>query len=76
MNTLTGINGLVVEPGDLVLGYLEGVPSVGYDLVAEVHAATSKKHEAETKQMHAIGRSENNRRWVDAALEKAGCINV
>ena len=74
VNTAIGINGLVIEPGDLVLGDPDGLLSVGHDLVAEVHAAAAKKHEAETRQMEAIGRGENDRRWVDAALEKAGCL--
>lgn len=74
VNTAIGINGLVIEPGDLVLGDADGMLSVGYDLVSEVHAAASKKHDAETKQMDAIARGENDRSWVDAALEKAGCI--
>lgn len=74
VNTAIGINGLVIEPGDLVLGDADGFLSVPYDVVEEVYAAASRKHEAETQQMAAIGRGENDRRWVDAALTKAGCV--
>lgn len=74
VNTAIGISGLVIEPGDLVLGDADGFLSVGQNLVADVYAAASQKHDAETRQMEAIGRGENDRRWVDAALTKAGCV--
>lgn len=74
VNSAIGINGLVIQPGDLVLGDADGVLSVPFDLVAQIHDAASRKHDAENKQMAAIHRGENDRAWVDAALQKAGCI--
>jgi RraA family protein len=73
VNTAIGINGLVIEPGDLVLGDADGLLSVGYDIVAEVYAAAAKKHADETRQMEGIHRGENDRSWIDAALGEAGC---
>ena len=39
----------------------------------EVYKAAHKKHEAETKQMEAIGQGQNDRAWVDATLQRLGC---
>jgi RraA family protein len=73
VNVPIAINGMVVNPGDLICGDADGVLSVAFDDVAAIHAAASKKHEAETRQMATIHEGRNDRAWVDATLARLGC---
>ena len=73
VNVPIAIDGMVIEPGDLVCGDADGLLAIPFDLVAEVHTAAAKKHEAETRQMEAIRAGRNDRAWVDATLERLGC---
>ncbi|MBB4000737.1 RraA family protein [Aureimonas pseudogalii] len=73
VNVPIAIEGMVIEPGDLVCGDADGFLAVPFEHVAEIHAAASKKHEAETRQMENIKAGRNDRAWVDATLQKLGC---
>lgn len=73
VNVPISIAGMVINPGDLVCGDADGLLSVGIDDVDVVHAAATKKHEAETKQMAKIKAGNNDRTWVEASLSKLGC---
>jgi regulator of RNase E activity RraA len=73
VNVTIAIDGMVIEPGDLILGDDDGLVSVPFALVDEIYQAARKKHEAETKQMEAIGLGRNDRSWVDATLQRLGC---
>lgn len=73
INVPIAIDGMVIEPGDLVLGDGDGVVAVPYDAAEAVLAGTRAKHDAETRQMAAIEAGTNDRSWVDAALKKLGC---
>jgi len=67
------INGTVIEPGDLILGDLDGVVSVPKVDAHDILTATIKKHDAETKQMAETEAGTVNRDWVDKVLKEAGC---
>lgn len=67
------INGTVVEPGDLILGDIDGVVCVPKAHAADVLKGTIKKHEAEAKQMAETKAGTVNRDWVDKVLKEAGC---
>lgn len=73
VNVPISIAGMVINPGDLVCGDADGLLSVGIDDVEAIHAAATKKHEAENKQMANIKVGANDRSWVDATLAKLGC---
>ncbi|WJH38860.1 RraA family protein (plasmid) [Aliirhizobium terrae] len=73
VNVPISIAGMVINPGDLVCGDADGLLSIAIDDVAAIHAAATKKHEAETKQMANIMAGANDRGWVDATLAKLGC---
>ncbi|WP_096785367.1 RraA family protein [Rhodobacter sp. CZR27] len=73
INVPVAIDGMVIEPGDLVLGDSDGVLSVPFAVAEEVFARTVAKQEAEAKLMAAIAAGTNDRSWVDAALRKLGC---
>ena len=67
------IDGMVIEPGDLVLGDSDGVLAVSFNVAEEVYERTVAKQDAELKLMAAIAAGTNDRSWVDAALRKLGC---
>lgn len=73
INVPIAIGGMVIEPGDLIVGDADGLVCVPYDAVEEVFKATAAKHAAEQKQMAAIAAGTNDRYWVDAALQRLGC---
>lgn len=68
------IDGMVIEPGDLIVGDGDGVICVPFDQVDEVHKAVVKKIEVETKALADIlaGKA-SDRSWVDKALREQGC---
>ena len=72
INVPIAIDGMVVEPGDLIVGDGDGVVCVPFALTAEVLKAATAKHEAETRQLANIKAGKNDRAWVDAALKKLG----
>lgn len=73
VNVPIAIDGMVIHPGDLILGDDDGVVAVGFDDVEAVHAAASKKHAAETAQLDRIAAGQNDRAWVEKALRDANC---
>ena len=73
INVAIAIDGMVVEPGDLVVGDDDGVTCVPFDHVETVLAATKAKHAAENKQMAEIEAGTSDRSWVDVTLKKLGC---
>ena len=73
INVPIAIDGMVIEPGDLVIGDDDGLLCVPYDHVAEVYDRAAAKHAAEEKQMQQIAEGINDRSWVLESLKKKGC---
>jgi regulator of RNase E activity RraA len=73
INVAIAIDGMVIEPGDLILGDSDGLVCIPFADVATVYAAAKQKHDAETEQMASIAAGTNDRRWIDAALQKLQC---
>ncbi len=73
INVPIAIDGMVIEPGDLILGDSDGVLAVPFHDAEEVYARTVAKQSAETTQMAAIAAGTNDRTWVDAELRRLGC---
>jgi regulator of RNase E activity RraA len=74
INVPVAIDGMVIHPGDIVIGDSDGVLSVPIDGAEEILKATEAKSAAEIKQMAAIEAGTNDRSWVDRALIARGCI--
>ena len=72
VNCPIAIGGMVIMPGDLVLGDADGVVVVPIDDVADVYEKTVAKH-AETKQMDAIKAGTHKPTWFNETLAKMGC---
>ncbi|SHK41963.1 Regulator of RNase E activity RraA [Roseomonas rosea] len=73
INVPVAIDGMVIAPGDLVLGDDDGLLCVPFDEAEAIHAAAAAKHAAEEKQMANIAAGTHDASWVDAALRKLRC---
>lgn len=76
INTPIAFDGMVVEPGDLVLGDDDGVLSIPYDDIDDVLAAAARKKVAEEEELEAIANGTVDRSWVAKALKEKGCLQV
>lgn len=72
INHPIAIEGMVVFPGDLVLGDDDGVLVVPFDDCPAVIEAAEAKKAAEEKQMAAIRAGTVDRSWIDASLKRLG----
>lgn len=74
INVTIALDGMVIEPGDLVLGDDDGLVCIPFDHVDEVYRAARAKQEAEEAILAGIRAGEaQDRAWVDAALRRLGC---
>ena len=74
INVPIAIQGMVIAPGDLIVGDGDGIVCVPFDVTGDVLKATEAKHQAEIKQLAAIKAGKSDRAWVDATLTKLGCV--
>lgn len=72
INVPVSIDGMVIEPGDLIIGDRDGVLSVPVDQAEAVYAVAAEKNAAETRKLQVIAEGQNDRRWV---LEKLKALN-
>lgn len=74
INVSVAIDGMVIEPGDLVIGDWDGVLSIPLDDVDSILKKTNEKQAAEAVDMAKIEAGEWDRSWVDKTLKDRGCI--
>lgn len=74
INVPIAIDGMVIHPGDIMIGDSDGVLCVPIDGAEDILRFTQAKSAAEIKQMAAIEAGTNDRTWVDRALKERGCI--
>lgn len=73
VNVPISIDGMVIVPGDLMLGDGDGVVCVPRERVDEVYAAALAKHRKDEEDAHAVTERKVKRDWVDAKLRELGC---
>ncbi len=73
INVPIAIDGMVIEPGDLVLGDGDGILCVPFDATAAVLAAAREKQKVEAREIGAAAKAALDRAWVDARLRQLGC---
>lgn len=73
VNVPVAIDGMVIHPGDLVLGDRDGLLCVPFDDAEEILAATRKKMELEKKMLADIAAGKLDTSWIDATLKRIGC---
>ncbi|MGY3551459.1 regulator of RNase E activity RraA [Bradyrhizobium sp. USDA 4469] len=73
INVPVAFDGMVVEPGDLIIGDDDGLLCVPFDDVDEVLKGATAKLAAEQKQMANIKAGTHDASWVDKALRELKC---
>jgi RraA family protein len=73
INVPVAIDGMVIEPGDLVIGDDDGLLCVPFADVDAVLAASQAKYAAEQKQIANIQAGTHDASWVDETLHRLGC---
>jgi regulator of RNase E activity RraA len=76
INVPIAIDGMVIHPGDLVLGDADGLLCVPFDDVETVLAASRDKVALEHKTIANIRAGKHDTSWVDARLKAQGCDPV
>jgi regulator of RNase E activity RraA len=74
INVPIALDGMVIEPGDLILGDDDGVLCVPFADTATVLEAARKKHADEERSIAAIRSGTRSKAWVDQTLERLGCF--
>jgi RraA family protein len=74
INVPIAIDGMVIEPGDLIIGDDDGVLCVPFDHVQSVLCAARKKADAEAVTAKAIAAGQLDTAWIDAKLNQLGCL--
>ena len=73
INLPVALDGMVVHPGDIIVGDADGVVAVPQAYAAEVLALARAQLAKETAMLKAIAAGKADRRWVDEALRQRGC---
>lgn len=74
INVPIAIDGMVIEPGDLIIGDDDGLLCVPFDHVQSVLAAARKKADAEAVMAKEIAAGQRDTAWIDATLKRLGCL--
>lgn len=74
INVPVAIDGMVIEPGDLMLGDGDGLLCVPYGQARELLEAAHAKQVFEAKMVAEIADGSYDRGWVDAKLTQLGCV--
>ncbi|TXH51946.1 MAG: RraA family protein [Burkholderiaceae bacterium] len=72
INVPVSISGMVVQPGDIVVGDDDGVVFIAPHEAEAVAAASRRKLTEEATTMDAIARGAYDARWIDATLAQKG----
>jgi RraA family protein len=73
INVPIAIDGMVIHPGDLIVGDADGLLCVPYEEAEALLAATHKKMDAEKKTLADIAAGQLDTSWIDATLQRIGC---
>jgi RraA family protein len=73
INVPIALDGMVIQPGDLIVGDADGLLCVPFDEAEAILAATHKKMEAEKRTLADIAAGKLDTSWVDATLKRIGC---
>lgn len=74
INVPIALNGMIIEPGDLVLGDGDGLVAIAFDQTeAVLHAARAKKTNEDKILADLHAGILPDRSWVDETLKRLGC---
>jgi regulator of RNase E activity RraA len=72
INFPVSAGGIVVQPGDVIVGDMNGVVVVPRDIADEMVERLTAQKAAEAEYTASVARGEFTNSWVDATLEEAG----
>src|SRR4051794_27032256 len=72
INFPVSVGGVVVNPGDLIVGDLNGVVVVPRESAPELLARLRERSAAEAEYIAAVARGDFSNAWVDSMLSEAG----
>jgi RraA family protein len=73
INTTIALGGMVVHPGDIIVGDADGVVAVPLQHAEAVLALARAQLAKETAMLKDIAAGKADRRWVDETLRQRGC---
>lgn len=73
INVPIAIDGMVIHPGDLIVGDADGLLCVPFDEAEALLAATHRKMAAEKETLADIAAGRLDTAWIDATLRRIGC---
>ena len=76
VNVPVALDGMVIAPGDIVIGDLDGVVCIPREEAESVLAASRAQQEKEAGIQAAIAGAGWDRAWVDELLKAKGCEGV
>lgn len=72
VNVPIAIDGMVIAPGDLIVGDEDGVLSVPFEMLGEVHAFAAERLARENAQRDKVRNGTVDRKWIDDRLAACG----
>ena len=72
INVPVSLDGMVVRPGDIMVGDGDGVLCIPLEQAQAICAAAQDKHAQEEQTIAAIAAGRLNTSWIDAALKRQG----
>lgn len=73
INVPIALDGMVIHPGDLIVGDADGLLCVPFDDAERLLAATHNKMEVEKKMLADIAADQLDTSWIDTTLKRLGC---
>jgi RraA family protein len=73
INTTIAVGGMVVHPGDIIVGDADGVVAVPLEHAEAVLTLARAQLAKETAMLKDIAAGKADRRWVDETLQQRGC---
>lgn len=74
INVPVSIAGMVIHPGDIIVGDADGVLAIPQDLAEGVIVAATAQYRKEEATLAAIAAGTLDRRWVDETLRSKGYV--
>jgi len=74
INVPIAIDGMVIDPGDLIIGDEDGLLCVPFDDIERLLVAAHKKQSIENRMVADIKAGTLDRSWVDATLARLQCF--
>ncbi len=76
VNVSIAIGGMMIEPGDIIVGDLDGVICVPRLSATEIIDAARRQQERENAILKSIAQKGWDRSWVDEILRAKGCGGI